>query len=140
MELLYKKEVVGAQPQIVRKLAGEIISSIEAWHHLNEEEKYEFRLIINELIVNGIVHGNKCFCDKVLTVTIYAIDNNTVSICIKDEGRGFNYREIEEGRFPCDSALFLEGGRGLKIVQNICDGIKFCRNGSWVYVKKSVRM
>ena len=87
MELLYKKEVVGAQPQIVRKLAGEIISSIEAWHHLNEEEKYEFRLIINELIVNGIVHGNKCFCDKVLTVTIYAIDNNTVSIYIKDEER-----------------------------------------------------
>jgi len=140
VELLYKKEVKGAKPQMVRELTGEIINSIEAWRCLSEEEKYEFRIIINELIVNGIIHGNECFCDKVLKVAIYALDDNTVSICIQDEGRGFNYKEIiEEGCFPCDSALFLERGRGLKIVQHICDAIKFSHNGSWVNVKKTVR-
>ena len=109
MELLYKKEIVGAKPQIVREITGEIISSIETWHSLNEEEKYEFRLIINELIINGIVHGNKCFCDKVLKVTIYALDNDTISISIQDEGLGFNYKKIEEGCFPCDSTEFWNG-------------------------------
>ena len=140
MELLYKKEIVGAKPQIVREITGEIISSIETWHSLNEEEKYEFRLIINELIINGIVHGNKCFCEKVLKVPMYALDIDTISISIQDEGLGFNYKKIEEGCFPCDSTEFLERGRGLKIVQHICDDIEFGRNGSWVNVKKSVRI
>jgi len=137
--LLFKKEIVGASPQMVRTIVREIMNSIEAWHHLEEEEDYEFRLIINELIVNGIIHGNKCFYDKVLTVVVYALDAKTISICIRDEGGGFNYREIEEGIFPCDSFLLLERGRGLKIVQNICDDIKFSRNGRWISVKKSIR-
>ncbi|MBM7581973.1 serine/threonine-protein kinase RsbW [Caldicoprobacter guelmensis] len=139
MMLLYKKEIVGANPQMVRGLVKEIMECIEAWHHLEEEEDYEFRLIINELIVNGIVHGNKCYEDKILTVIVHALDDTTVSICIRDQGKGFNYKKIERGIFPCDSFLFLERGRGLKIVQSICDDIKFSKNGSWISVKKSIK-
>jgi len=137
--LLFKREIVGANTQMVRELVREIMNRIEAWHHLEEEEDYEFRLIINELIVNGIVHGNKCFNDKVLTVIVHALDDNTISICIRDQGRGFNYKEIEKGIFPCDSFALLERGRGLKIVQSICDDIKFSKNGSWISVKKSIK-
>lgn len=137
--LLFKREILGANPQMVRELVAEIMSCINAWHHLEEEEDYEFRLIINELIVNGIVHGNKCFDDKLLTIIIHALDDNTISICIRDQGMGFDYRKIEKGVFPCDSFLLLERGRGLKIVQSICDDITFSKNGSWISVKKSIK-
>ncbi len=138
MELLFKKKILGASPQIVRKLIKEMMSCIETWHDLEENEEYELRLIINELIVNGIIHGNRCFCNKMLTVVIYALDNRTISICIEDEGKGFNYKKIEEGDFPCDSILFSERGRGLKIVRAICDSIQFNHNGSKINVRKSL--
>ena len=58
-ELLFKKQIIGDNPFVVRGLINEMMACIMEWNKLEEDEYYEFRLILNELISNGIFHGNK---------------------------------------------------------------------------------
>lgn len=112
---------------------------IKSKYILSDSEEYEFRLILNELIANGTVHGNKRLCDKTITAKMECIDGHTISITIKDEGSGFDYRPIFENAFPCDTNHFSERGRGLKLIKAICDNIRFNHTGNQIQICKSIK-
>lgn len=112
-----------------------MMDCIMIWNPLEEDEQFEFKLILNELISNGLTHGNARCEDKSLVASIREIDSNTISIYIEDEGEGFNHRN-----FFCDNwPIYMEGGRGLKIIRELCDQIQFYRNGSHIEVYKSIK-
>lgn len=139
--MLFHKKVVGCNAVIIRNLINEMIECIKCWHELQEEEVYEFLLILNELIANGIIHGNNGKCDKALTAIIQELNSNTINICICDEGNGFDYNTIMQN--DVDSTdIFTESGRGLKIIKALCDTIKFdcnSNNGNKISISKSIK-
>ena len=57
-----------------------------------------FQLILNELIANGTVHGNKGYAINPLQLKSI-LDGDTISITIKDEGSGFDYHSFRNA-FP----------------------------------------
>lgn len=138
MEFLFKKQIICDNPQVVRNLISEMMNSIIRWNTLKEEEYYEFRLILNELISNGIFHGNKGLCSKKVIVSIKEKNSTTLDILIKDEGQGFDYKTVCKD--CCDSENFdlSEGGRGLMIVNALCNKIQFDANGSHIKITKSI--
>ncbi len=135
MKLLFKKKIFGSNSDIVKHLISDMMECLNRWNELEEEEEFEFRLILNELIANAIMHGNKKCEHKALTASIHEINRSTVSISIQDEGIGFDYKDI-----ICRECVpYMEGGRGLKIIKALCDDIEFYYNGSQVKVSKSVK-
>ena len=54
---------------------------IKSRYPLSIVDEYEFRLVLNELIANGTIHGNKRLGDKTITAQIDAIDKYTVGNC-----------------------------------------------------------
>jgi len=96
-------------------------------------------LILNELIANGTVHGNKRLCDKTITAQIEAINLKTISITIADEGSGFDYKRFFERAYPCDANPFSETGRGLKLIKAMCDDIQFNQKGNQIQICKSIK-
>lgn len=138
MKLLYRKQITGSNPLIVRSLINEMMTCIKEWNPLDEDEYYEFRLVLNELISNGILHGNKGLCDKKVKVVIEEVNPTTLDIFIKDEGEGFDYRDICRDYTKEQPMQLSEGGRGLMLVNALCSKIQFNEDGNQIKITKSI--
>lgn len=135
MNLLFQRKILGSNRKTVKGLISDMMRSINLWNALAEDEEFEFRLILNELISNGITHGNEKCDHKTLIASIREVDKYTISICIEDEGRGFNHSNCLQEKHH----LYMEGGRGLKIIKELCDDMQFYCNGSHIEVCKSIK-
>lgn len=136
---LFIKKITGCSPDTIRKLISDIMACINKWNQLKEDDEYEFRLVLNELISNAAFHGNEGLSNKSLTVAICEAASQTLSICVEDQGKGFDYSEFMKGKFACDTVPLLEYGRGLKLVQTICDNVQFNKAGNLIKVYKTLR-
>lgn len=81
----------------------------------NNDILFDVRVILNELIVNGILHGNECISSKCVSLLLEVNDNKLI-IEVVDEGKGVNYD------FGSYNPLELKGsGRGLILVNGLSD-------------------
>lgn len=136
---LFKKQIIGDSSLAIRSLIDEMMDCIKKWNPLDDNDNYEFRLILNELISNGILHGNKGFSEKKgVSVAIKEVDTTTLDIFIKDEGKGFDYKKVCQECYNWDTFNLSEGGRGLMLVNALCSKIQFSENGSQIKITKSI--
>ena len=86
---------------------------------------HELYLIVDEAISNAMEHGNLWNPNKNINIKIYK-DDRTLTIKIKDEGKGFHPDKIEH-----DSESIKPRGRGIHIIRHFCD-IKWNKKGNQV--------
>lgn len=89
---------------------------------IDEDLFYDIRLILDELIINGAKHGNKCSKDKKVFLNVI-MDNKEISIKVRDEGIGINY---DPSAYKVEDMLC--NGRGLLIVQSLADNVIMNKN------------
>lgn len=96
-------------------------------------EKYGDILIsLTEAVNNAIIHGNRK--DRSKTVRIHLRkQNDRIAIRVSDEGRGFDFRSLPDPTAP-DNLLKI-GGRGVFLMQQLSDELKFDNNGSTVEIQ-----
>ena len=83
---------------------------------------FDIRLILNELIVNGVMHGNHCLNSKCVELRL-EVKNNQIKIQVEDEGRGINYDFKSYNPNELNSY-----GRGLVIVSGLSDEFSIEKN------------
>ncbi len=83
---------------------------------------FDIRVILNELIVNGALHGNECMSSKTVSLTL-RMSEDKLMIEVEDEGRGINYNLKEYN--PSDLKSW---GRGLVLVNGLSDELYVERN------------
>ncbi|KMQ52082.1 Serine phosphatase RsbU, regulator of sigma subunit [Chitinispirillum alkaliphilum] len=89
----------------------------------------KMKVVIMELLANGIIHGNKRdFSKKV--VMGHFVDPDKVTVSILDEGDGFDPDEIPDPTLP--ENIIKDGGRGLYICRNYADNLEFSEKGNRV--------
>ncbi len=81
----------------------------------NKDTIFDIRLIINELIINGVFHGNHCLDTKCVNLEI-SILNKKITIDVRDEGAGIDF-DLKSYN-PLDLSF---GGRGLILVEGLSD-------------------
>ncbi|WP_164995854.1 ATP-binding protein [Miniphocaeibacter massiliensis] len=89
----------------------------------NEELLYNLRLIIAELMVNGVEHGNKCDCNKKVYLCVEIEKNKKIAIRVKDQGNGI---ECDSEKYTLD--IDKTYGRGLFIVKKLTDKLIINKN------------
>lgn len=110
--------------------------------YLNEEIVFETRVILNELLVNAVVHGNKKDNSKKVHVKAGVCEDHRIYIIVEDEGEGLVIEEklCNEEVFDCNAAVEVfclnESGRGLIITSSLCDSLKRNKKGNKVVVLK----
>lgn len=121
-----------------------IISYIQSVQTISEDTLFEIKVILNELIINAICHGNNCDDNKtaIVTVKILKIEKGVyLYIGVKDEGEGLK-QDIDLKKLSdyveCKNNTLNEHGRGLLIVEKLSDQLKFSRCGSRVAVLKKL--
>ncbi|KPU27762.1 hypothetical protein TR13x_03320 [Caloranaerobacter sp. TR13] len=105
----------------VKSILDGIISEVDRII-CDESIIFDVKLILNELIINSIVHGNKQ--DECKIVNVYlAIQDELIRIEVTDEGTGIDYNIDEYD--PMDLKI---GGRGLVIVDGLSDELYIEKN------------
>jgi len=108
-----------------------MISGIDA------EQQFDIKVILSELLQNAIRHGNAMDSNKKVRVDVWLQDNRELFICVADQGPGFDVKHTIRQKAVDDDALSMdESGRGLLIVQSLCDDIQFNSAGNTITVKK----
>ncbi|HHV98332.1 MAG TPA: ATP-binding protein [Clostridiaceae bacterium] len=128
-------------------IIGSTVKSVIDYLHsiygpLNECDLFEVKVILNELILNAIKHGNKEDDKKFIKVSAELKNQKDLFLVIEDSGEGYDYDGVLSMEACTDSEQEIcnlkETGRGLLIVKNLCDEIKFNKKGNKVIVVKSI--
>ncbi|WP_244969231.1 ATP-binding protein [Tissierella praeacuta] len=88
----------------------------------NNDIMFDIRLILNELVINGVLHGNGCITSKCVKLSL-EVKENTLTIQVEDEGAGIDYNL--ESYDPSDLKCC---GRGLVIVNGLSDEFYIQKN------------
>jgi serine/threonine-protein kinase RsbW len=82
---------------------------------------------LDEAFVNAVKHGNHFDPNKLVRVTA-DVSTKEVSFAVEDEGDGFNVAEIPDPLDPQN--LFKTSGRGVLLIHNIMDEVKYNERGN----------
>ena len=113
------KKNIKSDINIMNDIVTDIILSIDK--KIEDDSLFYIRLILSELIVNSIKHGNNNDRDKDVYISLF-VEDDWIEITVSDEGDGFIY---SKNLNPC---AFCESGRGLLIVEGLSDRFIVCKN------------
>jgi len=89
----------------------------------------EAGMVLRELLLNSVVHGNCEDVSKTVDCTISLINGGGVLITVSDQGVGFDYRTINM-ELPNNPNRIRH--RGFALVNALCSSLKFNESGTSV--------
>ncbi|MBR4619821.1 MAG: ATP-binding protein [Salinivirgaceae bacterium] len=82
-----------------------------------------------EAVTNAIVHGNNSDPEKLVHIDLVS-DDKKIDVTITDEGEGFDVNIVPDPTKP--DYIEKPNGRGIFLMKNLADDVKFDKNGSVV--------
>ena len=104
----------------------DFVSSLKCACNFTQDVHDNILISLTEAVNNAIVHGNKLNVSKFVDITCREI-NKKVVISISDEGHGFNPNSLKDPTLA--ENLECCGGRGVFIMKQLSDKIRFLNNG-----------
>lgn len=118
-------------------VAADLISCLQKnYGEIDEDTIFELKVIINEILVNAIMHGNNRDAAKSVRIDAGLTENDSVLLIIEDEGLGYDYSEVCGHR--SDPLEMVESGRGMKIVEGLCEKVKVNKRGNKIMIVKRI--
>ena len=111
--------------RVVEKLIDEISSEC----NLSSEIYGNILIATLEATNNAIMHGNKLDEGKLVNINCRFQDDE-LKISVKDQGKGFDYKNIPDPTAP--ENIENINGRGVFLMEKLSDSIDFYENGSIV--------
>ncbi|WP_039766128.1 MULTISPECIES: ATP-binding protein [unclassified Caldicellulosiruptor] len=143
MENKFLQLVFSSSLQLVKTIEKEILSFLMREADITAEELLEFKLIVNELLINAIIHGNKGDSSKSVKVKIGVVDKKLSYIVVEDEGEGFDIEEVFKEYTPYEEDEKIEDlyefGRGLMIVSSLCEKVKQNQRGNKIVALRRLK-
>ncbi len=137
MELLQKRAkrktiTISSIPTEVARIEDSILPALSAKGY-GERALFAVKLGLEEAVINGIKHGNELDTTKKVNVE-FVIDEDKVTISVKDEGEGFDPESIPDPRE--DDNLTSDYGRGLLLMRAYMDSVSYNDKGNKVTMVK----
>jgi anti-sigma regulatory factor (Ser/Thr protein kinase) len=115
----------------------EMLTAIEevlfAHVQFDEGDRHWLRLCLDEALVNALIHGNEGDPAVPVAVLVGARAGRWV-VRIDDQGGGFVADQVPDLEDPAN--LLLEHGRGIRLMQEWLDELRFHRNGATVWMAR----
>lgn len=124
-----------SNPRNVRQVEAFVKKLVEK-HRLSPDAYGDILISVTEAVNNAIIHGNRK--DESKTVKIHLSKNNGhLAIRVSDEGRGFDYSKLADPTSPENRSKL--GGRGVFLMKQLADRIRFHDNGRTVEMQFRLR-
>ena len=115
MDTLYKfKGFVNSDLSLIKNFLDSAMKDLNPYIR-DQEKLFDIKVILNELVVNGAMHGNEEDLDKKVCLKLI-LDSDSLKIIVKDEGRGVDF---DTALYDCTQKRC--NGRGLLIVEALTD-------------------
>jgi serine/threonine-protein kinase RsbW len=98
------------------------------------ERASDVEIALREALANAIIHGNHEDVRKHVHVTCECVPDE-VSIAVKDEGSGFDIRNVPDPTAP--ENIGSAHGRGIHVMKALMDEVRFEEGGVVVHMRKS---
>jgi len=127
-------EIMSTVDDCVRatEMFGEIIRD----RQLEDFGLCEIMMIIDEMVMNAIEHGNHKDPEKKVNIS-YIVNDYKFEVIIRDEGEGFNVAEVMATREKV--SLYDKRGRGIIIAKSLVDRLEYNKTGNEVRLVKYFR-
>ena len=96
---------------------------------VNKEKFPNILISLTEAVNNAIMHGNHGDESKYVNIKLKRTERG-LSLKVSDEGNGFNHRQLNDPTAP--ENLECCGGRGVFLIKQLSDRVRFYNNGSTV--------
>lgn len=100
-------------------------------YKINPEKYGDILISLTEAVNNAIIHGNRKDQTKTVQIQLHK-KNDRIAIRVSDEGCGFDYKRLPDPTAP--ENLVKLGGRGVFLMQQLSDDLRFHNNGSTVEI------
>ncbi len=98
-------------------------------YNLSPDKQCDILISLTEAVTNAIVHGN-CEQQEKTVEVISRKERNRLAVRVTDEGKGFDFDSLPDPTAP--ENLCKCGGRGVFLMRQLSDKIRFFNNGSTV--------
>src|SRR3954468_13079163 len=111
------------------RLVERLIEDVCEVYEVSEDCYGNMLIAVTEAVNNAILHGNKNNPEKVVRIGFESEDHtNRLVFSIADEGQGFDHSKLPDPTDP--SNIDKLSGRGVFLMTNLCDSIRFEQNGT----------
>jgi serine/threonine-protein kinase RsbW len=93
-------------------------------------------LALQEALANAVVHGAKEDPSKVVECLVACDEQRGIIIIVRDPGEGFNPETIPA--CTVGENVYSNHGRGIFLINQLMDEVKFHRNGTEIHMVKRV--
>lgn len=108
------------------------VRELQEWIGFSDDQYGNIMLSINEAVTNAIIHGNEQDPSKKVYVKA-RLEDKTLTVTVKDEGKGFDPANLPN---PLDKEnLLKEGGRGVYLIKQYSDEVKFSKEGTRITIQ-----
>jgi len=127
--------ILEMMPSQLELVDGFVASLLIRIPQLNEDKDtlFNIKLALHEAIINAVKHGNKMNPNLPVQVDIKK-DEGQVVIQVKDQGDGFDYKNLPDPITP--ENLEKLNGRGLFLIQNAMDRVEYADGGRIIKMVK----
>lgn len=101
-------------------------------YNLSPDKQCNILISLTEAVTNAIVHGNCKEENKTVRVKSRK-DRDCIAVRVTDEGTGFDFESIPDPTSP--ENICKCGGRGVFLMRQLSDKIRFYDNGSTVEMR-----
>lgn len=135
--------VINSDASVVCREVNVVLRRLEQYSKMSEDDQFDVRVILSELLQNAIRHGNAMDRAKTISLDVTVEEGNCLEISVEDEGTGFDVeRVLAQKRIKALSQGNLfemdEFGRGLLIIETLCDTVRRNESGNRVTVRKVI--
>ena len=112
------------------------VSQIADRYKLDQEKHTNMLISLTEAVNNAIIHGNKQDRSKTVSIKL-AQTRSGLAVRVTDQGCGFNYDQLPDPTSP--ERLCECGGRGVFLMNQLCDKIRYINGGSTVEMQFKIK-
>lgn len=127
----YKMLVLSSHPRNIARIQP-FLESVRRDCDVCEEVFGNILVSLTEAVTNAILHGNNGDESKKVEIRMEKQGKKRLEFFIKDEGPGFNPKNIPDPTRP--ENLLKIGGRGVYLMRQLSDGVEFHDNGRVVEI------
>ncbi len=108
----------------------EVVAGIEC----SKGKEFEIETALLEAVANAVRHGAKNDPSKKVEVIVVCEEPQGMLIVVRDPGTGFDPAAVPN---PTEGdALYNDHGRGIYMINQLMDEVKFEKNGTEIHMRK----
>jgi serine/threonine-protein kinase RsbW len=108
------------------RIVESFIDNAKDQYKISDDLYANIMVAVTESVNNAIRHGNNCDKNKNVNLTLL-LEDKSIKFIVEDEGNGFDFNNLPDPTAP--ENIEKPGGRGIFLIQNLCDEVNFLNEG-----------